>query len=225
MRFVARRPSVFVNATRHSPCALAASPSACLLGSRHSRTTQPKRENDSVNKAAMPLHFSRAPCLHHGGMTTSTRRKTTSTPPTCTTHHRSSIAQFSSFQSSLRMLCALTSAWGTTCLLLAVLELDGPDEVMIRCGPDTGCGLGGVRTKNTNADSSSSSLSSSVSSSSASVPVALPPQPRPQPQQRHAAQGTCTGAFPGARQKGRYVWCMAGMCPRSAGHRTVNVNM
>jgi hypothetical protein len=57
----------------------------------------------------------------------------------------SSIAQFPSFQSSLRMLCALASAWGKTCLLLAVLELDGPDEVMIRCGPDTGCGLGGVQ--------------------------------------------------------------------------------
>lgn len=32
----------------------------------------------------------------------------------------------------------LASARGKTCLLLAVLEVDGPDEVTIRRGPDAG---------------------------------------------------------------------------------------
>jgi hypothetical protein len=39
-----------------------------------------------------------------------------------------------------------------------------------------------------------------------------------QPQQHHAAHGTCTGACPGARQKGRHVWCMARMCPTGQSH-------
>ena len=32
----------------------------------------------------------------------------------------------------------LASAQGKTCLLLAVLEVDGPDEVTVRRGPETG---------------------------------------------------------------------------------------
>ena len=50
----------------------------------------------------------------------------------------SSIARFPGFQFSLGTLSALASARGKTCLLLAVLEVDGPDEVTVRRGPDAG---------------------------------------------------------------------------------------
>jgi hypothetical protein len=50
----------------------------------------------------------------------------------------SSIARFPDFQFSLGTLSALVSAQGKTCLLLAVLEVDGPDEVTVRRGPDVG---------------------------------------------------------------------------------------
>jgi hypothetical protein len=50
----------------------------------------------------------------------------------------SSIARFPDFQFSLGTLSALASARGKSCLLLAVLEVDGPDEVTVRRGPDAG---------------------------------------------------------------------------------------
>lgn len=50
----------------------------------------------------------------------------------------SSIGQFPNFQFSLGTLSPLGSAQGKTCLLLAVLEVDGPDEVTLRRGPDAG---------------------------------------------------------------------------------------
>ncbi|KAH9032044.1 hypothetical protein EDB85DRAFT_1865347 [Lactarius pseudohatsudake] len=50
----------------------------------------------------------------------------------------SSIARFPEFQFSLSALSALASANGNVCLLLTVLEVDGPDDVTIRRGPDTG---------------------------------------------------------------------------------------
>jgi hypothetical protein len=50
----------------------------------------------------------------------------------------SSIARFPNFQFSLGTLSELASAQGKTCLLLAVLEVDGPDEVTVRRGPDAG---------------------------------------------------------------------------------------
>jgi hypothetical protein len=50
----------------------------------------------------------------------------------------SSIMRFPAFQFSLGALSALTAAKGKVCLLLAVLEVDGPDEVTVRRGPDTG---------------------------------------------------------------------------------------
>ena len=50
----------------------------------------------------------------------------------------SSIARFPEFQFSLGALSALASANGKVCLLLAVLEVDGPDDVTVRRGPDTG---------------------------------------------------------------------------------------
>ena len=50
----------------------------------------------------------------------------------------SSIARFPDFQFSLGTLSALVSARGKSCLLLAVLEVDGPDEVTVRHGPETG---------------------------------------------------------------------------------------
>ena len=50
----------------------------------------------------------------------------------------SSIARFPNFQLSLGTLSVLASAQGKTCLLLAVLEVDGPDEVTVRRGPDAG---------------------------------------------------------------------------------------
>jgi hypothetical protein len=50
----------------------------------------------------------------------------------------SSIARFPNFQFSLGTLSELASAQGKTCLLLAVLEVEGPDEVTVRRGPDAG---------------------------------------------------------------------------------------
>ncbi|KAI0261366.1 hypothetical protein BC834DRAFT_830447 [Gloeopeniophorella convolvens] len=50
----------------------------------------------------------------------------------------SSIARFPEFQFSPNALSALASARGKACLLLAVLEVDGPDEVTVRRGPDSG---------------------------------------------------------------------------------------
>jgi hypothetical protein len=50
----------------------------------------------------------------------------------------SSIVRFPDFQFSLGALSALASANGKVCLLLAVLEVDGPDDVTVRRGPDTG---------------------------------------------------------------------------------------
>jgi hypothetical protein len=50
----------------------------------------------------------------------------------------SSIARFPNFQFSVGTLSELASAQGKTCLLLAVLEVDGPDEVTVRRGPDAG---------------------------------------------------------------------------------------
>ena len=50
----------------------------------------------------------------------------------------SSIGRFPNFQFSLGTLSELVSAQGKTCLLLAVLEVDGPDEVTVRRGPDAG---------------------------------------------------------------------------------------
>jgi hypothetical protein len=50
----------------------------------------------------------------------------------------SSIGRFPNFQFSLGTLSELASAQGKTCLLLAVLEVEGPDEVTVRRGPDAG---------------------------------------------------------------------------------------
>ncbi|KAI9445951.1 hypothetical protein H4582DRAFT_517837 [Lactarius indigo] len=50
----------------------------------------------------------------------------------------SSIARFPEFQFSLSALSVLASANGNVCLLLTVLEVDGPDDVTVRRGPDTG---------------------------------------------------------------------------------------
>ena len=50
----------------------------------------------------------------------------------------SSIARFPNFQFSLGTLSELASAQGKSRLLLAVLEVDGPDEVTVRRGPDAG---------------------------------------------------------------------------------------
>ncbi|KAI9509583.1 hypothetical protein F5148DRAFT_1012086 [Russula earlei] len=57
----------------------------------------------------------------------------------------SSIARFPDFQFSLSTLSMLGSAEGKTCLLLAVLEVDGPDEVTVRRGPDTGHSISVLR--------------------------------------------------------------------------------
>jgi hypothetical protein len=50
----------------------------------------------------------------------------------------SSIAWFPDFQFSPSALSVLASARGKVCLLLSVLEVDGPDEVTVRRGPDAG---------------------------------------------------------------------------------------
>ena len=70
-------------------------------------------------------------------MITSRRRKATkhsaNTHRPTLTSNTSSIARFPpGFQFSLGTLSALASARGKTCLLLAVLEVDGLDEVTVR---------------------------------------------------------------------------------------------
>jgi hypothetical protein len=57
----------------------------------------------------------------------------------------SSIARFPSFQFSLGALATLASVKGKACLLLAVLEVDGPDQVTVRRGPDVGCVISVLR--------------------------------------------------------------------------------
>ncbi|KAH9170409.1 hypothetical protein EDB89DRAFT_1302716 [Lactarius sanguifluus] len=60
------------------------------------------------------------------------------TQDSCYYSDTSSIARFPEFQFSLSALSALASANGNVCLLLTVLEVDGPDDVTVRRGPDTG---------------------------------------------------------------------------------------
>ena len=63
---------------------------------------------------------------------------TTSTTNSYVYSDTSSIARFPDFQFSLGTLSELASARGKACLLLAVLEVEGPDEVTVRRGPDAG---------------------------------------------------------------------------------------
>jgi hypothetical protein len=104
-------------------------------------TTQPERENDSANKAVMRTSIlSRAASSSWQNDNLETQEGDEHSANTHDTYsNTSSIARFPGFQFSLGTLSALASARGKTCLLLAVLEVDGPDEVTVRRGPDAGC--------------------------------------------------------------------------------------
>ncbi|KAF8470504.1 hypothetical protein DFH94DRAFT_674822 [Russula ochroleuca] len=103
-------------------------------------STQPERESDSASR--LPLRGS----ISISGARTSSWQHHLETQqeghPTTTASYvysdTSSIARFPNFQFSLGTLSVLASAQGKTCVLLAVLEVDGPDEVTVRRGPDTG---------------------------------------------------------------------------------------
>jgi hypothetical protein len=75
---------------------------------------------------------------HHLGTQQEDHLSTTTTTTSYIYSDTSSIARFPNFQFSLGTLSVLASAQGKTCLLLAVLEVDGPDEVTVRRGPDAG---------------------------------------------------------------------------------------
>jgi hypothetical protein len=75
---------------------------------------------------------------HHPETQQQDHLSTTTTTSSYIYSDTSSIARFPNFQFSLGTLSVLASAQGKTCLLLAVLEVDGPDEVTVRRGPDAG---------------------------------------------------------------------------------------
>ncbi|KAH9961354.1 hypothetical protein BC827DRAFT_1260528 [Russula dissimulans] len=95
-------------------------------------TTQP---DDSVNGLASRVSISRRPSSWRSNLETQEDHLSSNAYSDTDT---SSIARFPDFQFSLGTLSTLASARGKTCLLLAVLEVDGPDEVTIRRGPETG---------------------------------------------------------------------------------------
>ncbi len=101
-------------------------------------STQPERERDSASRG-----FSLRNSMMSGTRSSSLwQHNNLETQLSATTSYvysdTSSIARFPNFQFSLGTLSELASAQGKTCLLLAVLEVDGPDEVTVRRGPDAG---------------------------------------------------------------------------------------
>ena len=107
-------------------------------------STQPER---SVSR--LPLHGSisgaRSSSWQHNLETQQLEDHLTTTTTSYVYSDTSSIARFPNFQFSLSTLSVLASAQGKTCLLLAVLEVDGPDEVTVRRGPDAGRGVSVLR--------------------------------------------------------------------------------
>ena len=102
-------------------------------------TTQPERENDPAGRLA--LRASMASCAASSSWQNNLETQEdehSANSCTYTYSSTSSIAQFPDFQFSLGTLSALACARGKACLLLAVLEVDGPDEVTLRRGPDAG---------------------------------------------------------------------------------------
>ena len=102
-------------------------------------TTQPERENDSTSRLALRTSTaSRAASSSWQNNLETQEDEHSANSYTYAHSSTSSIARFPDFQFSLGTLSALVFARGKTCLLLAVLEVDGPDEVTLRRGPDAG---------------------------------------------------------------------------------------
>ena len=94
-------------------------------------TSQPEGGNESMNRPPLGASTSRMASL--GQINFETQDFSTGSYS-----DTSSIARFPDFQFSLNALSVLASVQGKACLLLAVLEVDGPDEVTVRRGPDAG---------------------------------------------------------------------------------------
>jgi len=102
-------------------------------------TSQPEREGDSANR--LPLRTSTISGARSPASWQQNKLDTQLSVITTASYvysDTSSIARFPNFQFSLATISELASAQGKTCLLLAVLEIDGPDEVTVRRGPDAG---------------------------------------------------------------------------------------
>lgn len=102
-------------------------------------TTQPECETDSARRIA--LRASTASCAAASSWQNNPETQEDGHSANSYTYaysSTSSIARFPDFHFSLGTLSALASARGKACLLLAVLEVDGPDEVTLRRGPDAG---------------------------------------------------------------------------------------
>jgi hypothetical protein len=108
-------------------------------------TTQPERENDATSRLAtlrVPIPSRAASPSGEDISNLETQEDGHSADSRYYAYHAhsstSSIARFPDFRFSLGTLSALASARGKTCLLLAVFEVDGPDEVTLRRGPEAG---------------------------------------------------------------------------------------
>lgn len=103
-------------------------------------STQPERESNSASRLRLRGSISGARSLLSWQNNPETQQQDhlTTTTTSYVYSDTSSIARFPNFQFSLGTLSVLASAQGKTCLLLAVLEVDGPDEVTVRRGPETG---------------------------------------------------------------------------------------
>lgn len=126
-----------------------AKPSRRRCGSSHSSdrttlitwaaTTQPECETDSARR--ITLRTSTVSCAAASSWQNNLETQEDGHSANSYTYaysSTSSIARFPDFHFSLGTLSALASARGKACLLLAVLEVDGPDEVTLRRGPDAG---------------------------------------------------------------------------------------
>jgi hypothetical protein len=94
--------------------------------------TQPEGGNESMSR--LPAHASTSRIASIKQSNSETQDLSTGSYS-----ETSSIARFPDFQFSLSALSTLASAQGKVCVILAVLEVDGPDEVTLRRGRDAGC--------------------------------------------------------------------------------------
>lgn len=102
-------------------------------------TTQPECENDAASRLALRVSMASCDASSSCQNNLDTQEDGHSANSYAYAYSStSSIARFPDFQFSLGTLSALASAQGKTCLLLAVLEVDGPDEVTLRRGPEAG---------------------------------------------------------------------------------------
>ena len=120
----------------------------CRCGSSHpsdwttlipwAATTQPECETDSASRLALRTSMASCAAVSWQNNLETQEEGHSANSYTYAYSSTSSIARFPNFHFSLGTLSVLASARGKACLLLAVLEVDGPDEVTLRRGPDAG---------------------------------------------------------------------------------------